>query len=117
MSWSIPTVNIARGISEAFKLSQTHPAELTAQRGGWHHLADGVPDTHLVLRAGAGEPVTGPHRRSNAACSVTGQLQRAQTRADSTSGSRANVSASMPLDLACRDENLRRSDPFADDTR
>ena len=55
-------------------------------------------------------------RRSNAAWAAPGSSSGASPRG-STSGSRASVSASMPLVLACRDRNRRRSADFWLDTR
>jgi hypothetical protein len=55
-------------------------------------------------------------RRSNAAASGPGSSNGANP-PGSISGSRARVSASMPLLLACRDKNRRRSAAFALDTR
>src|SRR6266545_4171832 len=55
-------------------------------------------------------------RRSSAARSALGSA-RGCSPAGSTSGSRARVSASMPLDLACRDSTRRRSWALAELTR
>ena len=55
-------------------------------------------------------------RRSSAARSAPGSTS-GRSPAGSNSGSRARVSASMPLDLACLDRNRRRSAAFCEDTR
>jgi hypothetical protein len=55
-------------------------------------------------------------RRSSAARSAPGSTSGASP-AGLTSGSRARVSASIPLDLACRDKNRRKSAAFCDETR
>ena len=55
-------------------------------------------------------------RRSSAAASTPGSSNGCRL-PGANSGSRARVSASMPLLLACRDKNRRRSAAFAEATR
>ena len=56
-------------------------------------------------------------RRSNAAAAGWSDSSNGCNPAGSTNGNRANVSASIPLLLACRDRNQRRSAALALDTR
>ena len=55
-------------------------------------------------------------RRSSVARAAPGS-STGSSDSGATNGSRASVSASIPLVLACRDRNRRRSAAFAEDTR
>ena len=105
------------GVGPALEDGQVGLAELAGKRAGRQQLADQVFDAALVGRRPAWVSRSQARtRRSSAARGASGNW-RGCSPAGSTSGRRARVSASMPLDLAWRRRNRRRSGALAELTR
>jgi hypothetical protein len=104
------------GVRPALEHGQVGLAELADQGAGRQQLMDQVLDAALVGRGPTGEPVTSPHAAVQRRPGRVRQLEGCSP-AGSTSGRRARVSASMPLDLAWRDSTRRRSWALAELTR